>query len=224
MALDYAQLERDAQAGEEAPPVKAEVDGTKYTLTPLEAATVTEIIFQPRLHNSSFHEVEGLGAALVSAARAWFVDPCVGEGKLSIMLAGGSSALPGLAPRLEREMRTAFEGTALGALYGVDRSRWEVLPAPDGGSTAWLGGVAAVRVPEFGLQCFGLPPRPSGSDWSTPARNRDVDGGGGDGGDGGDSDSEEGEKEGEEQEGSTDYPSTDALFIAGPSVWDDESE
>uniref|UniRef100_A0A164YDN8 Actin-related protein 8 n=1 Tax=Daucus carota subsp. sativus TaxID=79200 RepID=A0A164YDN8_DAUCS len=122
VALDYeAELSKDTKASFE-----VASDGL-FTLSK-ERFQTGEILFQPR--------IAGLLAMGVQQAVALCMDHCLSadiddEGWFkTIVLAGGSACLPGLAERLEKELRGYFPSMSNGI---------RVIPPPYGADSAWHG-------------------------------------------------------------------------------------
>lgn len=123
VALDYeAELSKDTKAS-----LEVASDGW-FTLSK-ERFQTGEILFQPRL--------AGLLAMGVQQAVALCMDHCLSaditddEGWFkTIVLAGGSACLPGLAERLEKELRGYFPSMSNGI---------RVIPPPYGADSAWHG-------------------------------------------------------------------------------------
>lgn len=124
VAYDYeAELCKNTQAS-------CEVDGEGWFTLSEERFKMAEILFQPQMG--------GVRAMALHKAVSLCVDHCYNAEGLrdhswfkTVVLAGGSSCLPGLPERLEKELHTLLPS------YISEGIR--VLPPPFGTDTAWFG-------------------------------------------------------------------------------------
>ncbi|KAJ0266985.1 Actin-related protein 8 [Hirschfeldia incana] len=125
VALDYeAELSRDTQAS-------MEILGEGWFTLSKERFQTGEILFQPRLagmHAMSLHQAVALcmdhcDAAGLTGDGRWFK---------TVVLAGGSACLPGLAERLEKELQNYLPSSICNGVT--------VIPPPCGVDAAWHGG------------------------------------------------------------------------------------
>ncbi|KAL0734867.1 hypothetical protein Bca4012_011077 [Brassica carinata] len=125
VALDYeAELSRDTQAS-------MEILGEGWFTLSKERFQTGEILFQPRL--------AGMRAMSLHQAVALCMDHCdeaglTGDGSWfkTVVLAGGSACLPGLAERLEKELQNYLPSSICNGV--------KVIPPSCGVDTAWHGG------------------------------------------------------------------------------------
>ncbi|KAJ9187113.1 hypothetical protein P3X46_002608 [Hevea brasiliensis] len=124
VAADYkAELHKDTQAS-------LEVPGEGWFTLSKERFKTGEILFQPRIAGvraMGLHQAVGLcmdhcHAAELAGDDAWFK---------TVVLSGGTSCLPGLAERLEKELHELLPASICSGL--------RVIPPPYGADTAWFG-------------------------------------------------------------------------------------
>ncbi|KAK9080720.1 hypothetical protein SSX86_000478 [Deinandra increscens subsp. villosa] len=124
VALDYeAELCKDTEASYEVP------GAGRFTLK-RERFQTGEILFQPRiagmramgLHQAVAHCIDHRHAAELTADESWFK---------TIVLAGGTACLPGVAERLEKELRDLLPPSIADGI--------KVIPPPYGTDSAWHG-------------------------------------------------------------------------------------
>ncbi|KAG2299511.1 hypothetical protein Bca52824_035983 [Brassica carinata] len=135
VALDYeAELSRDAQAS-------MEIAGT---LSKQRFFQTGEILFQPRL--------AGMRAMGLQQAVALCMDHCdaaglTGDGSWfkTVVLAGGSACLPGLAERLEKELHDYLPSSICNGV--------RVIPPPYGVDTVWHGAKLISNLSTFPATC-----------------------------------------------------------------------
>lgn len=134
VASDYeAELSKDTQAS-------CEVDGEGWFTLSEERFKMAEILFQP--------QIGGTQAMGLHKAVALCMDHCYNAEVLgdhswfkTVVLAGGSSCLPGLPERLEKELRKLLPA------YISEGIR--VLPPPFGTDSAWFGAKMIGNVSTF---------------------------------------------------------------------------
>ncbi|XP_024976564.1 actin-related protein 8 isoform X2 [Cynara cardunculus var. scolymus] len=134
VALDYeAELGKDTEAS-------YEVAAVGWFTLKRERFQTGEILFQPRIAGMramGLHQAVGLcvdhchGAEL-SADESWFK---------TIVLAGGTACLPGLAERLEKEVRDLLPPSIANGI--------RVIPPPYGADSAWYGAKLVSNLSSF---------------------------------------------------------------------------
>ncbi|XP_073099017.1 actin-related protein 8 isoform X2 [Elaeis guineensis] len=134
VARDYeAELCKDTQAS-------CEVAGEGWFTLSKERFQTTEILFQPQIGGMramGLHRAVGLCmdhcfAAEVASDNGWFK---------TVVLAGGSSCLPGLPERLEKELYKLFPPSMSDGI--------KVIPPPYGTDSAWFGAKVVSNVSTF---------------------------------------------------------------------------
>ncbi|KDP36317.1 hypothetical protein JCGZ_09532 [Jatropha curcas] len=125
VAADYeAELSRDTQAS-------LEVQGEGWFTLSKERFKTGEILFQPRIagvRTMGLHQAVALcmdhcHAAELTGDDSWFK---------TVVLSGGTACLPGLAERLEKELRELLPASISNGI--------RVIPPPYGADTTWFGG------------------------------------------------------------------------------------